>query len=426
MNRIVIEDVRVMNNRLECYYTVHGDWNRYFKDISSFFAEYAKPIDSVPKSIAVIPFLCNVLPLVWVFDGEVILEELDLEFYESIEAFKQGYINMYPKVSFQGRITPKKLVDNGQEDMHHTAAFFSGGVDAYHTLISHMEENPILVTLWGADITFEDQVGWRLVDQHITRVAAQNNLEYISIKTSFRRFLEEGALSNLAYQLSEDNWWYGYQHGIGIIGHMAPLAYQYKIRTVYIASSLTAEDNTTCASDPTIDNHVRFCGAQVVHDGYEYSRQDKTNRIGEYVKRIGKPIQLRVCWESEGGSNCCHCEKCYRTILCLLAGGNDPRDYGFLYSDLEFGDIMKDFKTRYHFLDSSYIPVYQDIQNTMRKTYTFEELSPSLLWFYKADLKRELSEQKRLLYRLLRKGKNMMKKLYIPYEESSLQEEHQD
>ncbi|MHB8131492.1 MAG: hypothetical protein ACYDEX_21125, partial [Mobilitalea sp.] len=302
MDKIVIKDVVVIANRLECTYTVEGEWKKYFESTDSFFAEYSKQIDRVPKSIAIIPFLCNILPVAWIFDAEIILEDIDKDFFESIEEFKRGYVNMYPGLSFKGRITPKKVVDNRQEDLNKTAAFFSGGVDAYNTLISHIDEEPILVTLWGADIAFENKEGWNLVDNYIRSIAENSKLDYISIKTSFRRFLNEGALSEYVIKRTGNSWWYGYQHGIGLIGHVAPLAYQYKIKTTYIASSLTMEDNTTCASDPTIDNFVKFCGNQVIHDGYEYSRQHKVNRIGEYVKRTQTPIQLRVCWESEDGS----------------------------------------------------------------------------------------------------------------------------
>jgi hypothetical protein len=411
MNSVVIEDVSVMKNRLECTYTIYGEWKNYFKETNTFFAEYAKEIGRVPRSVAVIPYLCNILPLVWIFDAEVILEEIDKDFFDSIEDFKKGYVTMYPNVTFKGKVTPKKLVDNKQEDLYNTAAFFSGGVDAYNTLISHMDENPILVTLWGADIPFEDQAGWNLVDNHIRSIADQNKLDYVPIKTSFRRFLNEKTLSKHAFELTEDNWWYGYQHGIGIIGHMAPLAYQYKIKTVYIASSLTEEDNTTCASDPTIDNFVKFCGSQVVHDGYEYSRPEKTSRISEYVKRTNHPIQLRVCWESAGGSNCCHCEKCYRTILCLLAGKNDPREYGFNYTDDELVEMMKDFQIKYHFLHQTYFGVYNKIQQMMRENYELNELDHSLRWYYKADLTKELSFKQRIIYRVIRKGKKIIKKL---------------
>jgi hypothetical protein len=416
MNSIVIEDVIVIANRIECSYTIYGEWNKYFKPEETFFAEYSEKIDKVPKSVAVIPFLCNILPLAWIFDAEIILEDIDLNFFESIEGFKQGYVNMYPVISFKGKITSKQVTDNRQENLNQAAALFSGGVDAYNTLISHIDENPILVTLWGADITFEDQAGWILVDKHISSIANNNKLDYVSIRTSFRRFLDEGALSEYVSKITGDHWWYGFQHGIGIIGHMAPIAYQYKIKSTYIASSLTIDDKTTCASDPSIDNFIKFCGSQVIHDGYEYSRPEKVHRISEYVNRTKKPIQLRVCWESEGGSNCCHCEKCYRTILCLVAVKSDPRKYGFNYTDDEVAEIMKDFRIKIHFLHESFLVVYKDIQNVMRINYKIHQVNQSFKWFYKADLDKVLSVQSRIIYRILRKGKKIYQKLKYLYE----------
>lgn len=403
MNRIVIEEIRILANRLECRYTVSGEWERYFKVTEAFFTEYSKGLGTVPQSVAVIPFLCNILPVVWIFDGEVILEDIDKDFYESIEEFKQGFANMYPQVPFKGRIIPKKVTDNRQETSNKSAVFFSGGVDAFNTLISHIDENPALITLWGADISFEDQEGWKLVDHYIGGVAVNNNLEYVSVKTSFRRFLDEAALNDYVVERTGNNWWYGFQHGIGVIGHAAPFAYRNKLKTIYIASSFTNEDRSTCASDPSIDNFVRFCGSQVVHDGFEYSRQDKVNRISDYVKRTSKPVQLRVCWESEGGSNCCHCEKCHLTILCLLAGRNDPRNYGFHYKDEELADMMKDFRREIHFSHPSCMVLYQIIQDELRKNYREDQVNKGLRWYYKMNLKKELSTQKRLIYRLIRR-----------------------
>lgn len=410
MNRIVIEDIRVIGKRLECSYTVSGEWQKYFKATNAFFAEYSKNIDTVPQSVAIIPFLCNILPVAWIFDGEVILDDIDKDFFESIEVFKQGFIDMYPEVSFKGRIIPTKVSDNRQEASNKTATFFSGGVDAFNTLISHIDENPILITLWGADISFEDQAGWKQVDHYIEGVACNKKLDYVSIKTSFRRFLNESALSEYVMKKTGNNWWYGFQHGIGVIGHAAPFAYQYKLKTIYIASSFTKEDRSTCASDPSIDNFVKFCGSQVVHDGFEYSRQDKVNRISDYVKRTDTPLQLRVCWESEGGSNCCHCEKCHLTILCLLAGKNDPRNFGFNYRDEELVDMMKDFRMEIQFSHPSCMVLYQIIQDELRKNYTINQVNEALRWYYKMDLKKELSFQKKILYRFIRKAQRIYTK----------------
>lgn len=101
-------------------------------------------------------------------------------------------------------------------------------------------------------------------------------------------------------------------------------------RHLYIASTYPKylKGKYTCASDPLIDNNIKFCGVDVIHDGYEFDRQEKVRYLVKQ-KRKSFPIELRVCWESSGGSNCCRCEKCYRTILEIVSEGGDPNEMGF-------------------------------------------------------------------------------------------------
>lgn len=142
----------------------------------------------------------------------------------------------------------------------------------------------------GRRHNLRDEKGWNLVQNHVNETANDYGLNYVTIKSSFRRFINESTLNKLVLEISGDYWWFGFRHGIGLLGHIAPYAYQKKISTVFIASSLTASDigMVTCASDPSIDNHVRFCGCQIFHDGYDYSRQEKIHRICDFVKKTGK------------------------------------------------------------------------------------------------------------------------------------------
>lgn len=160
------------------------------------------------------------------------------------------------------------------------------------------------------------------------------HLNKLYIKSNFREFLAYKTLEHLIKKTG-DNWWHGFQHGIGLLGLGAPGASCLGISTIYIASSFTFREKglVTCASDPSIDNFVRFCGSQIVHDQYEYNRQEKIRHICEFVQKNSIPIHLRVCWTSSGGKNCCHCEKCYRTMFGLFAEGVDPKDYGMDYTD---------------------------------------------------------------------------------------------
>lgn len=333
-NILAIDRISVTENRLSVDYSISGNWEQCFFPNVEFFVEYSEDISKTPKSIAVIPFLCNILPIAWVLDAEIILQELDKDFYEHVEEIKQGYIEMYPALKFLGKLTVQKLIDNRQNisDKNKSLAFFSGGADSFSTLINHVDEKPALCTLWGSDITLKDFEGWERVKKHALETAAQFHCKNLFVKSSFRLFINEGLLSGLVQPVVNDGWWHGFQHGIGIISHAAPLVYCNQISKIYFASTYTEKNKTVCASDPTIDNYLRVADCTTIHDGYKFSRQDKIKNICDYSRRTGEKINLRVCWISSGGQNCCHCEKCYRTICAILVEGENPENFGFNYS----------------------------------------------------------------------------------------------
>ena len=69
-------------------------------------------------------------------------------------------MDMYPQINFLGKIHADKLENNSYSENNGAAAFFSGGVDAFNTLVNHAEEKPVLLTLWGADVKLDDVSGW--------------------------------------------------------------------------------------------------------------------------------------------------------------------------------------------------------------------------------------------------------------------------
>ena len=289
-----------------------------------------------PVGIAIIPWICNILPIIWLTDSELIVPELDEDFYNCIEEFKRGYIDMYPMLEFKGKIIAESIKQNRPVASGGSACFFSGGVDAFNTLFQHLDEHPSLITIWGADVKLDDTLGWDIVYSHTLSTASKLNLDSYVIKSNFHSILNEKTLFKRLISNSGDGWWHGFQHGIGLIGLAAPLCFSLGIHTLYIASSFTAADKGkyTCASDPTIDNFVRFSNCRICHDGYEFTRMMKIKNICEHSDRIKdfNPV-LRVCWMETGGKNCCHCEKCLRTMAALFVQGRDPKDFGFDYSD---------------------------------------------------------------------------------------------
>lgn len=384
-NRIVIQSPVIKENKITYTYQVSGKWKEAFRTKEAFFIEYSRDISSLPESIAIVPLLGNLLPMAWVYDAEIIVPACDKDFYDSIEQFKQGYKDMYPMMQFGGNMIIDRIEENTPADQNGVAAFFSGGVDAFNTLTQHADEKPTLLTVWGSDVNLKDVEGWNRVKAHLEQTAQDFNIQFVTIKSAFRKFLDEGVLSKKV-AVSGDGWWHGFQHGLGMYSHGAPLAYALGIKHIYFASSFTAADKgkVTCASDPTIDNFVRFCGASIVHDGYEYTRQMKVHNITEFTRQTGKRIPLRVCWESEGGSNCCHCEKCWRTILEIYAEGENPKEYGFEYAN--FGELCKEIHINHERLKQYREAFYMPAQNELRQNYTRKTVEPQLRWFYDIDI----------------------------------------
>ena len=70
MNSVILSKIIVEKNRVECEYTANGLIKKYLNLDEKFFIEYSIDISDVPKSILIIPFLCNMLPISWVCDAK--------------------------------------------------------------------------------------------------------------------------------------------------------------------------------------------------------------------------------------------------------------------------------------------------------------------------------------------------------------------
>lgn len=331
-NRFIIDSVFAKENKIYYKYRVEGkeDFKKLFWLGEFFSVEFNENIEGIPESILVIPLVCNVLPIIWVNNAILYINEIDKTFYKSIADIKKGYINMLPQIKFKGKVKAKKKIKNYYQVTDKSATFFSGGVDSYSTLIRNLSEKPDLITIWGADIDFENEVGWNVVKSYLEEIGEKYKLKNVFIKTALRRFIDNSELEKQYHELLNDNWWHAMQHGIGLIGNVAPYAYKYKINTIYIPSTHTKEDkNVVCASRPDIDNMVKFGNTRIFHEGFDFNRQQKVNGISDYIKQNNDYIKLRVCYRSKEGDNCCNCEKCYRTIMAFISQKINPNKIGF-------------------------------------------------------------------------------------------------
>lgn len=368
------------------HYRVCERLKKYFRTRDGLAIDWPFDVSDIPESILLLPLLAQLLPVAWVTDAEIAVPSCNLDFYEALDAIREGYRKMYPMIPFRGGLKAEKLERNVKPSgcAGKSIVCFSGGVDAMDTVLAHLEEHPLLVSVWGSDVFWSEIEEWRDLEAILRQDAEKLGLEQLTVRSAFRKLLSESQLSK-AVADSGDDWWHGFQHGLGILGHMAPVAWKAGAEKVYIASSFTAADRYTCASDPSIDNRVRFCGTQVVHDGCEKDRQQKIRGILDFCRREGVRFPLHVCWEKRGAVNCCRCEKCWRTMLALVAESADPREYGFPdYTGVEA--LKKTLSETPAFFGKNPASRYGPIQRRLRNRAEAGECPEELRWFCDLDL----------------------------------------
>ncbi|WP_395760766.1 peptidase [Bacillus sp. 3G2] len=401
MNTIILDEVVVKNNRVDYFFSVKGNLQKYFKINNHMFLEYNYDISDIPNSILAIPFVSNVIPLVWITDSTILINELDKSFYECLNNIKTAYQNMFPSVRFKGSIVVDKIIDNTYTPELEAASLFSGGLDALTTFIRIKDKNPLLITEYGwHEDNIEESDVWEADKENAINFAKCQGLENILIQSNYGTFINAGNIDHDFRRKLEDTWWHGLHHGLAIISAAIPIAFKLKIKCIYIASSNSPLYEVTCASDPTVDNEIRYASGQVFHDGYELNRQNKVKVVVDHYSAIKELVNIRVCFKNE--ENCCKCEKCLRTIMGIIAEGQDPRSYGFNIPNDIFRYIKTSLDNEVKFFTDTFIVIYWNIiQVRMKENYNNILYKDLLDWFLDYDFKAQ--RRKSLLkYRVIK------------------------
>lgn len=328
MKSIILDEIIVKGNRVDYFFRVNGKIKKYFKHSHHLFFEYNDDVSEIPISILTIPFVANVAPLAWITDSLISVEELDESFYDCLSNIKEAYQNMYPEVLFKGEILASSIVNNSYTPRYEAAQLFSGGLDALATYIRIKDKQPLLITEYGwhhNDINKSEV--WDQDKKHVVGFAKDHGLENILVHSNYGTFLNSQVIDRDFLKKLGDSWWHGLHHGLAIISAAIPSAFKLNVECIYIASSYFEGYKAKCASDPTIDNEIRFASGRVFHDGYDINRQDKVKVVVDYYSNNNQQANLRVCFLNK--ENCCNCEKCVRTIIGVVAEGENPRNYGF-------------------------------------------------------------------------------------------------
>jgi hypothetical protein len=215
------------------------------------------------------------------------------------------------------------------ESGQNVACAFSGGVDSFFTLRTHLRPDgwapayrvSHALFVHGYDIALTDERTYRTVSRSYSEMMQQLGLELITGRT------------NVHDVLSPTVGW-EWAHGAALIG--VALVLDQGLRKFYVPASHTYADAYPWGSDPRLDHLLSTETLAVLHDGASVSRAQKAAVIAEWPETYDR---LRVCWENPDGlNNCGRCRKCIRTMIVLETLGVLSR-YRTFSRSLTGGDI---------------------------------------------------------------------------------------
>lgn len=186
------------------------------------------------------------------------------------------------------------------------AAFFSGGVDSWSTVLDHPEITD-LIFVRGLDLVPSASHQAELFDEvegRLREASADLGLALHVVETNVREMSDPLAR------------WEAY-YGCAVVSvalFLAPL-----FERVLIAGDSDHEVQVPLGANRMVDQLWSTEQLEIVDDGGRYARVERLRRI------VAHPVvqrTLRVCWENRDGAyNCGRCRKCLMTMFTLEALG---------------------------------------------------------------------------------------------------------
>lgn len=393
----LIEKVEVKKNRIDV--TVNEPFKKKFLK-SNFYATYDDNIDlsKLDESVLVLPFVSNVISIIWISGRTYYIDSLDQDFYESLSIVKEVFKRMYPATKWTGELIPRKLVKNSLRTeskpgtQERTALLFSGGLDSITSSLYHREKKQLLITVYGHwDLPLFDKELLRERRKQLEAWGREYGHENSFITSNYYDFLNRELLDTYSPEIT--SWRIFCVEGIGWAGLAAPLMALKGYPTLLHGSTITWEFNFPACANPFIDNNIHFCGMNLQHDLFDMHRLGKCDYIAHLRKEgtIKAPF-IRVC-EEKTADNCSQCQKCIRTILELVVAGEDPHAYGFKGSIEKVLQNSENFM-KIHGTGATTVWHFMHIQKRLQQMdKEGKEIPASLRWLLTAHLKKKLTTE---------------------------------
>ena len=400
METIWVKNIEVDGHCVTYHLDVSKGLVCYFNSKCELFVEYGFDISDVPKSVLAVPILSNIMQFAWLFDCLVWIESVDKQFYECLPRIKRSFQEMYRDYSFGGALIAAKVIENESLVTQKSALLFTGSVGAITTFLRLRHKHPILIDTFGWCNDKDDESCVFKADiSAIDRFAKENRVQAEYVKSNFATFIKPEKVNKVLNKRLHNSWWFGFQHSLAFLGVASIVAFYYHVRTIYIGSSYTFGQAVNCVSDPRIDREFAVASCNVIHDAYELSRQQKIRTIVDAQKKTDVQVNLRVCSFKE--ENCNQCEKCFRTMIGIVAEGGDVNDFGF-HIEGSFCEALKAFlKDNVKEIDGDHLVFWKDVIARMSENYNELSDKDTVDFLVAFDFQKE---KKRCLWRYYRQN----------------------
>lgn len=199
------------------------------------------------------------------------------------------------------------------------ACSFSGGVDSFYTLWTHLPENEkiagyelthcIMINGFDNDVDLDNKGLFTRLRETYEPMIEGLGLKLIIIRTNLQQF-RLAAIHRYNLHLT-----------FGVPITACALVLGRLLSRFYIPGSFQYSNLIPEGAHPLIDHLLGTECLQIIHDGANVSRVAKTGVIAKWPETYSR---LRVCFnklpfnERKGlFENCCKCEKCIRTMVPL-------------------------------------------------------------------------------------------------------------
>lgn len=261
-------------------------------------------------------FRCRSIPLTNRLEAFIALAALPAMVHGDRTIHVQGTVDpfflanlerLYAKFSGKNRSQPivimgAELAAPVPKEHAGVGAFFSMGVDSWHSLLAHQKEITDLIFIHGYDIPLNQE---RYLNRAIE--LAEN-----AIHTYNKRLLvvETNARAFITGQLS-------WRDGQSAVAAAAGYLLSDLLQRIYIPSSYSYEDLEQNWSAAIIEPYWSGSSLEFVYDGLDKNRIQKTQRLVQEARPLHS---LRVCYYfPEDKLGCGRCPKCLVNMVNLRA-----------------------------------------------------------------------------------------------------------